>query len=180
MYARRSGINASGARISALLAPTTSDVRFPAVVCNPPFGLDWQDPETGRCANSAALCLRFALGLLEERGQGLLIAGRDRYHREIEPLPEARGVWCTIDCDDLFAGTELPVTVAFFVQPSNRGDGETLRLSSERTGIADLARQVIQWRRQACGQMTHFSYGDGEELREAFACVHREHDRRRS
>jgi hypothetical protein len=46
-------------------------LRFPAVVCNPPFGLDWQDPASGR---ATALCLRFALGLLEERGQGLLIA----------------------------------------------------------------------------------------------------------
>jgi predicted RNA methylase len=71
--------------------------RFPAVVCNPPFGFDWQDPASGRRANSTALCLRFALGLLEQRGQGLLIAGRDRYYREIEPLAEARGVWCTID-----------------------------------------------------------------------------------
>jgi hypothetical protein len=69
-------------------------VRFGAVVRNPPFELDWQDPATGRAVNSTALCLRFALGLPEERGQGLLIAGRDRYHREIEPLAEARGV-CT-------------------------------------------------------------------------------------
>jgi predicted RNA methylase len=45
-------------------------VRFPAVVCNPPFGLDWQDPASGRTVNSTALCLRFALGVLEERGQG--------------------------------------------------------------------------------------------------------------
>lgn len=67
-------------------------VRFPAVVRNPPFGLDRQDPASGRRANSTALCLRFALGLLDERGQGLLIAGRDRYRREIEPRPEARGV----------------------------------------------------------------------------------------
>jgi hypothetical protein len=99
-------------------------VRFPAVVCNPPFGLTWEDPATGRTVNSTALCLRFALGLLEERGQGLLIAGRDRYHRELESLPEAAGVWCTIDCDDLFDGTELPVTLAFFVQPANRRGGE--------------------------------------------------------
>src|SRR5215218_1826137 len=111
-------------------------VRFSAMVCNPPFGLNWQDPATGRSANSTALCLRFALGLLEDCSQGLLIAGRDRYYREIEPLPEARGVWCTIDCEDLFDGTDLPVTVAFFVQPSNRCEGETLRLSSERTAIA--------------------------------------------
>jgi hypothetical protein len=75
---------------------------------------------TGRSANSTTVCLRVALGLLEEQGQGLLIAGRDRYHREIEPLPEARGVWCTIDCDDLFEGVELPPTLAFFVQPATR------------------------------------------------------------
>jgi hypothetical protein len=154
--------------------------RFPAVVCNPPFGLDWQDPASGRTMNSTALCLRFALGLLEERGQGLLIAGRDRYHREIEPLPEAAGVWCTIDCDDLFDGTALPVTLAFFVQPANRREAETLRLGAERMGLAGLAPQVIQWRREACGQVTRVSYDDGSELREAFACVQREHDRRRS
>src|SRR5215216_1583794 len=136
-------------------------VRFPAVVLNPPFGLTWSDPASGRPANSTALCLRFALGLLDERGQGLLIAGRDRYHREIAPLPETRGVWCTIDCDDLFDGTELPVTVAFFVQPANRRDGEILRLRAERTAIADLAPQVVQWRREGCGQVTGFSYGDG-------------------
>src|SRR5215211_6858187 len=87
-------------------------VRFPAVVCNPPFGLDWRDPASGRTVNSTALCLRFALELLEERGQGLLIAGRDRYHRELESRPEARCVWCTIDCEDLFEGAALPVTLA--------------------------------------------------------------------
>jgi hypothetical protein len=154
-------------------------VRFPAVVCNPPFGLDWQDPASGRTVNSTALCLRFALGLLEDRGQGLLIAGRDRYHREIEPLPEARGVWCTIDCEDLFEGADLPVTLAFFVQPANRRDGETLRLGGERTGLAGLARQVIQWRGESCGQVNRFSYEDGSDLREAFTSVQREHDRRR-
>jgi hypothetical protein len=155
-------------------------VRFPAVVCNPPFGLTWSDPASGRPVNSTALCLRFALGLLDERGQGLLIAGRDRYHREIEPLPEARGVWCTIDCDDLFDGTELPVTLAFFVQRANRRDGETQRLSAHRMAIAELAPRVIEWRGETCGQVSSFSHGDGEELREAFACVQREHDRRRS
>jgi hypothetical protein len=155
-------------------------VRFPAVVCNPPFGLDWRDPTTGKPINSTALCLRFALGLLEEHGQRLLIAGRDRYYREIEPLAEARGVWCTIDCDDLFDGTQLPVTLALLVQPANRGEAETLRLTAVRTGIAELAPAVIQWCGEACGQVTRFSYSDGEELREAFACVQREHDRRRS
>jgi hypothetical protein len=152
--------------------------RFPALVCNPPFGLDWHDPATGRAVNSTALCLRFALGLMEERGQGLLIAGRDRYHRELEPLTEAAGVWCTIDCDDLFDGTELPCTLAFFVQPGNRNQADTLRLAAPRAALEGLAAQVARRRGEACGQVTGYSYGDGTELRDAFAAVAREHERR--
>jgi hypothetical protein len=72
------------------------------------------------------------------------------------------------------------VTLSFFGQPANRGDGETLRLRGDRSQLAELASQVIHWRREACGQLTRFSYGEGEDLREAFACVQREHDRRRS
>jgi hypothetical protein len=154
-------------------------LRFPAVVCNPPFGLDWRDPASGTRANSTALCLRFALGLLEERGQGLLIAGRDRYYREIAPRPEADGVWCTIDCDDLFDGAALPVTLAFFVQPANRRGGDTLSLGADRTHLVGLAPQVVERRREACGQLTRFSPDDGSERREAFVSVQREHDRRR-
>jgi hypothetical protein len=83
-----------------------------------------------------------------------------------------------IDCEDLFEGAPLPVTLAFFVQPANRREAETLRLGAERTGLADLARQVIQWRRESCGQVNRFSYEDGSDLREAFTSVQREHDRR--
>lgn len=154
-------------------------VRFPALVCNPPFGLTWKDPRTGRPTNSTGLCLRFALGLLDEHGQGLLIAGRDRYHREIASLPGAQGVWCTIDCDDLFDRTALPVTLAFFVAPANRREAATRRLTAERARLAELAPEVIQWRGRACGYVTRSSYDDGSAMREAFACVQREHDRRR-
>src|SRR5215218_9866850 len=115
-------------------------VRFPAVVCNPPFGLDWQDPTTGRSANSAALSLRFALGLLEERGQGLLIAGRDRYYREVEPLPEAQGVWCTVDCDDLLrrhgAAGDAGVPRAAGQSPRGRDPAAQRRADGDRRARA--------------------------------------------
>ena len=155
-------------------------IRFPAVLCNPPFGLGWQDPASGGRASSTAMCLRFGLGLLEARGQGLLIAGRDRYHRDIEPSPEARGVWCTIDCDDLFDGVALPVTLAFFVQPANRSEGETLRLQADRAGLPAHGDRVVRWREETCGPVTTRSYDQDTELRDAFASIQREHDRRRS
>lgn len=155
-----------------------SGARFPAVVCNPPFGLDWRDPTSAKTVNSTALCLRFALGLMADHGQGLLIAGRDRYHRAIGPLNEARGVWATVDCPDLFEDTELACTLAFFVAPANRGEGEVLRLDAERRELAGLAEEIRDWRRRTCGGVATVSTGGDEALREAFTAVQREHDAR--
>jgi len=155
-----------------------SGARFPAVACNPPFGLDWRDPASGKAVNSTALCLRFALGLLADHGQGLLIAGRDRYHRVIEPLNEADGVWATVDCPDLFEDTELGCTLAFFVSPANRREGEVLRLEAERRELVELAEEIRNWRQRTCGHVATVSMGGDEPLREAFAAVQREHDGR--
>lgn len=154
----------------------SAGVRFDAVCANPPFGLDWEDPVSGKGRNSAALCLRFSLGLLDPSGEGLLICGAERFERELAPLPDAGGVYCTVACENLFEGVELPVVLAFFVQPGRFTGTGPVRLEASCGGLVGLAGAV----RRARGELARPVLGraDPEALRVAFVAVGREHERR--
>ena len=60
----------------------------------------------------------------------MMIAGRDRFRREI--APEATGVYCVIECDDLFDGVELATVIAFFVKSPPRGERPRWAVVAER------------------------------------------------
>ncbi|MDQ3646995.1 MAG: hypothetical protein M3433_00125, partial [Actinomycetota bacterium] len=152
--------------------------RFGALVCNPPFGLTWRDPATGTQANSTLLCLRMALGLLEPEGQGVLICGRDRFARELAGRPEAKGVYATVACDDLFEGVELACVLAFFVAPGRREQGETVALEAPRAEFEGMAGALVEARARLCGRLRSYWPERPETVREAFAAVAREHQRR--
>ena len=98
-------------------------VRFPQIVANPPFGLNWTDG-AGRAENSTVAVWRMSLALLAREGVGAFICGRDRFRREVLSREDAAGVFATVECEDLFDGTVLPCVIAFFVGSEDRSDND--------------------------------------------------------
>jgi hypothetical protein len=155
--------------------------RFPRVACNPPFGLDWQIG--GRPENSTLAAWRMAGALLDERGAGVFVAGRDRFMREVMPCPDAAGVYALLECADLFEGVELPCAVAFFVPAGaveSPREGGPLRLRLSRAELPGLAEELEAERARVAGWVIDGPFcARRASLREAFASVGKELDRRR-
>jgi hypothetical protein len=119
-------------------------VRFGQIVLNPPFGLEWADPLTGKKVNSTVLAYRYAQGLLTEQGQGVLIAGRKRFYDEILPSPEGNGVYAVL---------------AFFVAPANRrAESPVFQATAKRRDLDsdELAQEIIECREEACDGVAAF------------------------
>jgi hypothetical protein len=156
---------------------------FRAVVLNPPFGLTWTDSH-GKSINSTLLTLRYGLGVLDERGQGVLIAGRDRFAREIADQPEARGVYAVIECHDLFESVELPCVLAFFRAPHKRSNDTG---PAWRTATRVELPELVQWVNDAHGERCDYApapYVSPTGLRTAdetrtWKTIDNEHARRR-
>lgn len=150
-------------------------VEFPAVVLNPPFGLDWKDDQ-GKTVNSMLQTYRYAVGLLDEFGQGMMIAARDRYWREV--APEATGTYAVIDCDDLFDGVAIPTVIVFFVHPDAVDEDRepVLQLRATRSGLGELAEQVRDARDARVSYVR--TYADESSLKDTFRAVALEHRRR--
>ena len=118
-------------------------VKFPRVVANPPFGLDWTDG-AGYPESSTVGTWRMSLGLLEERGVGAFLCGRDRFAREIQSREDAGGVFAVVECDDLFDGVTLPHLIAFYLHPENYNhetSAKPLTIQSCRDELADPSLQ---------------------------------------
>ncbi len=157
-------------------------VRFGQIALNPPFGLDWADPLTGKAVNSTVLAYRYAQGLLTENGQGALIAGRDRFYNEIVTRPDGHGVYAVIETESLFSGAELPIVIAFFVAPNNRpGESGLLEFKAKKGGLAKgrLVTEIISQREASCGPTDPAAIPENPGMRKAFAAAQREHTRRR-
>jgi hypothetical protein len=156
-------------------------VTFPRVACNPPFGLDWQIG--GRRENSTLATWRMANALLDDRGAGVFVAGRDRFMREVMPRPDAAGVYALLECGDLFDGVELPSVVAFFVPAGaveSPREGGPLRLRVSRRKLIDLADELTTERARVAGWIIDGPFCTRRaQLRENFASIARELDRRR-
>lgn len=158
-----------------------SRITFPAVALNPPFGLDWTD-QAGKKVNSTLHALRYGLGLLEDDGLGVLLAGRDRYDRQIAGAPEARGVYAVIECEDLFDGVVLPCVIAFFVQPHQRKDdapapARTKTTRAELTGLTDWVGEA---RQQRCHpRPSPYTWQTPPDHAAAWATINAEHAKRR-
>lgn len=114
---------------------------FSTVVLNPPFGLEWQVPglEPSR-GSSTLLAFLMTRGLLAYDGQGCLIAGRDRFYREVlAATPEA--FFGVVEMERLFSGVDLPCVLAFFVSPERDSPRVTAsRVNAQvrsKTGLDD-------------------------------------------
>lgn len=118
-----------------------AQLRFDAVVANPPFGLEWTAPD-GTRVNSSVQTMRYCMGLLAPIGICVLIVGRNRWYRELAGLPEAAGLWALIEVDDLFDTAAIDSVIAFFCQPGRRGSVTPRTWQNERAGLVDLADEV--------------------------------------
>lgn len=120
-------------------------IAFPRVAANPPFGLGWKDG-AGKAENSTVAVWRMSLALLAPDGVGAFIAGRERFRRELLCREDARGVFATVECPDLFDGVELRCVIAFFVRAGARAEdgGVLAELQASRAELAEpaLAHEV--------------------------------------
>ena len=97
--------------------------RFPGVVLNPPFGLDWTDKVhgTGKI-NSSRLAFNWAIDLLEPFGQGAIICPTSRLDNDvIRSNANARGIYAILDVQtSMWPGkVTTPCSIAFFIHPDN-------------------------------------------------------------
>lgn len=126
---------------------------FHAVALNPPFGLTWRDG-AGKSINSTLLALRYGLGILHPLGRGVLLAGRDRFARDIAQQHEGRGVYAVIDCPDLFDNVGLQCVLAFFAAPHRRtNDLAPARIEVPRRELPGYARWVNEAHSARCGDV---------------------------
>ncbi|MBS1893604.1 MAG: hypothetical protein JST59_20075 [Actinobacteria bacterium] len=155
--------------------------RFPRVACNPPFGLEWQIGGTRQ--DSTLATWRMAGALLDDRGAGAFVAGRDRFLREVAPREDAAGVYALVECSDLFEGVELPCVIAFFVARSAAGapaEGGPLRLAASRAELPGLAEEIRAERSRVAGWILEDGYDPRRAaLTETFHAVRDEIARRR-
>ena len=155
--------------------------RFPRVACNPPFGLEWKIG--ARRENSTLAAWRMATGLLDDRGAGVFVAGRDRFMRDVMPRADAAGVYALLECEDLFDGVALPCAVAFFVPAGaveSPREGGPLRLRASRAELVGVAEELKAERARVAGWIIEDSVCHRRaSLRESFATVAKELRRRR-
>ncbi len=102
--------------------------KWPQLVVNPPFGLEWKlaGIAEGKNGSSTVRAFQAMLKLLGRYGQAAFICGRDRYTKEIAPLPEAKHVWAKIEVEDYFEGVELPSVQCFVVGESFEKEGQNI------------------------------------------------------
>ncbi len=155
-----------------------------AIVANPPFGLMWEDPTVrgGKPTNSALMTFLFINRLLSEDGQFVFVDGKNHFHRAIEPLAEAKGIYAVIYVDDLFEGTKHPCAIAFGIHPENRSEGSSGFQGREVTAnMLDLCGDwVRELRQEALGPYNYLAshtYGH-HILPDNFKGIQQEYDRR--
>lgn len=118
------------------------DFKADAIAINPPFGLQWDDARYGSL-NSTVLCYLYAISLLSDFGQGVLIAGADRFDREILKREEGALFYAIIECGDLFDNADIPCVIAFFTRkPRDRA----IRWKSDRANLPAQADEVLRSR----------------------------------
>ncbi len=153
---------------------------FSKVVCNPPFGLEWQVPSLEPPKGSSTL-LGFAMaqGLLQGDGQGCLVAGRDRFYREVLPA-RPNAFFAVVEIERLFPGVALPCVLAFFVgRDRERNAVAESRFTAQlRSGgdLTDELRASIEKTRDTL--IRYWSRVEDAELVSKFRAVQQEYDRR--
>jgi len=145
-----------------------------AIAINPPFGLQWNDAKYGSL-NSTVLCYLYAVSLLSEFGQGVLIAGADRFDREILTRDEGN-FYAVIECDDLFTDADIPSVMAFFTdKPCN----DLVRWHSDKADLPIQADEVIKLRVKVKPYISGFTSDTHlEYMNELWDAIQHEYDRR--
>ena len=155
-------------------------VEFPIVVCNPPFGLEWNVPGLDVPEGSSTLLgFLMARGLLREDGQGCLIAGKDRFSREVYPAWKNQ-FFALVEIERLFPGVELPCVLAFFCNQRVEDDRLSERafraqLQSRRDLNDGIRSAVCTARNELLGRP--LAYAD-PEVPKKLEAVQKEYDRR--
>lgn len=130
----------------------TSGTRFGAIVANPPFGLTWQvkSLNDGQPASSTLLTWHICQHLRAPGANGAFICGTARLEREILSDTKAmKAIYCIVDMPEMFAGVDLPCSIAFWADPDCRCSKDSyIRLAvrsladlSPHTGAVLAARQ---------------------------------------
>lgn len=158
--------------------------KFPQVVCNPPFGLDWKVAglNDGKKTSSTAIAFQMMMRLLDGNGGGIFICGRDRYNREVAPLPEARGVWAQIEVDDLFEGVTLPCVVSFVVGLDFAASVELSdvhKVKSTRAEMIGLGDALNEQAARLMNQRYRYRYTVGKDLPDQWQAAKAEAKRRK-
>lgn len=165
-----------------LLRRVVSD--WGAIVANPPFGLQWEEPtyNEGAPTNSTKLTWFYINQILAEDGQIAFIAGRDRFLKDIAGTPAGRGVYAVVECEDLFEGTVLPSVIAFAMHPAMRTAAS--EGFAERKVPREMLDLVAEWvrdaRSEAADTYSRFAHRDFQSHRraEAWKAVQEEYERR--
>lgn len=122
------------------------EVTFPVVVLNPPFGLRWQitSLNDGKPDDSTTLCFEACIELLDWYGVGVLIAGKDRFHREVCSRHYDK-FFAVVEVPDLFENTRLASVIAFFRKQQAYGEPLTLVCPrAELEEIVELVREPLK------------------------------------
>jgi SNF2 family DNA or RNA helicase len=157
---------------------------WPAVACNPPFGLKWTDPtiNNGRPTNSTVATFIYANRLLSEQGQLAFLCGKARWERQLRDLPEAEGIYAMIDVEGLFDNVMLDCCILFGIHPGNRSAesvGFTERKATNDT-LDLMGPWVSELRQKALG---HYNYltertRNTHTTTDNFKAIQSEYDRR--
>jgi len=155
-----------------------------AIVANPPFGLQWEDPSyrDGKATNSAVLTWVYSSRLLDDSGQLIFVCGRDRFYRQIEKLDENASTYAVIECDNLFDNVTIPCVVAFAIHAGIRSATSTgYETRAMPREMLDLAGDWVRGLRDKARDPYHSlarSGAYGHHRSEALTKIQTEYDRR--
>ena len=159
---------------------------FDAIVANPPFGLDWEEPtlNDGKMSNSALLTLMMANRLMTHGGQFVFINSTSGFDTCAKNKDEIAGVYAVVDVPDLFPGTITSASIAFGVNPTLR-EGEKFTGFERREvplSMLDLLESwVLELRQKAIGyaRVTASNWYQSGELARNWPTLQKEYDRRK-
>lgn len=141
--------------------------RADAFALNPPWGLRWSDERFGSNINSAVLTFLYALELMSIFGQGVLIAGKGRFQREMLAREEGKKFYAIISCNDLFDDADVESVIAFF---SNQDTEAPVELDASRAELPGLAEQIKEARSNVPHIYIHIRAGCGNSDRDVDGC----------
>ena len=169
----------------------TLKVKFPRVVCNPPYGLNWSDVtlNEGREVSSTLLGWQYANTMLSLRGAGALLCGRGRFDSEILPAAGGR-FYAAFDVEGLWEDVTIPLTLAFWVKEAKRNwsnrDGDFPPPMIRRSlGLGELDAENLLLLDELSKKMVEYNYAAqhpsqpyGDEIRAHFKATQTEYERR--